>query len=107
MSWSADVHRGTALPTMISSRVSGWWPATSHMSHTAVHGPQERFLQPQRMLLSLLMGQMLIICPGGRQAPHFRDAAAASKPGNYHKKQKKLQAKEKNEAVTGGIRYGY
>ena len=71
MSWSAHVHRGTALPIMVSARVSGWWLATSHMSQTAAHGPQERFLQPQRMLLSSLMAQRLVICSGRRQAPHF------------------------------------
>jgi len=51
-SWSAHDHRGTALPTTNSSRLSGWWPATPHTSYSAAQGPQDRFLQPQGMLLA-------------------------------------------------------
>jgi len=53
--WLAHDHRGTALPTTTYSRLSGWWPATSatsHTSHSAAQGPQDRFLQPQGMLLA-------------------------------------------------------
>jgi len=56
MSWSAYDHRGTALPTTNSPRISGWWPATSHTSHSATEGPQDRFLQPQGKLPALLTG---------------------------------------------------
>jgi len=51
-SWSAHDHRGTPLPTTNSSRLSGWWPAKSHTSHSAAQGPQDRFFQPQGMLLA-------------------------------------------------------